>query len=359
MRINEKTLLIYGVNHAVLIRKLITNRINLMLVNKVSSTCLMIKIPYQSFSNCKKILNQYGYRYDLSHATKIWIGCAIGAVVSLFLMIILSQFCWQVEVNGCNSELKHRVQEVLEQNLHCTGQKWDNIDFLYLNDEIQKQCDTGIVSFGRYGCTLVVNFSEYVPPIELKQTNTMGVFATADGIVSRIFVESGTPLVKAGDTVHVGQMLIAPYIVIDENEVAAEAKGRISLFVWHSSTVEFKEKSKVYARTGQKCGSLEEVWHDRIISTSGKNTFEHFEVEVRKRKLFTLPVTLIYTTFYELDLVEVNEKFEDEKDALIFQAREKVLTIVNESDIMEEKVTIEKVDGTFFVTYYVKTEIEV
>ena len=360
MRINEKTLVINGVNHAQLIKKLLLGNVILFSAKQISPASLTIKISRKSFSSCKTVLKKYGYTYSVASCVSHWIGICVGALCSILFLFVMSQFCWQIEVKSDNYELNEQVRQILEKNSCCVGKMWNEIDFLVLTSEIQAKCDNiGLISFSRQGGTLVANLSKFTPPIEIAPTNTTGVFASADGIVSRIFVESGTPLVKVGDTVHVGQMLIAPYNFIEDNTVACEAKGKVFLYVWNSATVEFREKQKSYVRTGRKSVAMSIVWHNKNILEKDNNSFEYYESESVEKYLVALPIKIVYTTFYELEFIEINLKFTDEKESLIFQAREKVLTIVDESDIMEEKITIDLVDQTYYVTCYVKTEIEV
>ncbi len=55
--------------------------------------------------------------------------------------------------------------------------------------------------------------------------------------------------------------------------------------------------------------------------------------------------------------IPYHSDFLSEKDALIMLARQKLLTNVLESDILEEKSAINEFDGKFYVSYYAKLEI--
>ena len=360
MKIFERVLLIHGVNHATLVKKLLANNIKVIWLKKISDTELLVSVSVQAFSKVKQILQRNGYVFHVNRYFPNWGGLFVGIVFSLLLLIISNQFCLQIKINSTQPEITASVQKVLSEECKFAT-LWGSIDYTKLTEQIYEKCpDVGLVSFSRRGNTLVVDFVPKTPPVEIKNSNFQGIFASADGVVGRIFVESGTQLVNVGDTVHIGQMLIAPYQIIEEEMIEVEAKGRIFLDVWQSATVEFSENQKAYARTGKSVVHSTIYWKNQKLVGHSAPLWKVFETEERVGYLSDiLPLKAVYTTYYELGPVEYELKFEDEKDSLELEAREKVLTIVDESDIMEEKVTFNFVDGVYYVTYYVKIEVEV
>ena len=279
--------------------------------------------------------------------------------MSVGLVLGMGQFCWQVEINGANPDVSDQIRQTITK-AHCVGKSWTRLDFSQLTSLILDECENvGLVSFTRRGGALIVNYSDKTAPIDVSLPNYEGIRANADGIVSRMFVEEGTPLVKEGDTVHMGQMLIAPYAIVDDKQVPSKAKGRVKLYIWNSVTLDFCENSQVLSRTGESQTVVSVMWKDEVIVDKKDSLFDNYETEERVVALVGGPIKIIYTKYYELEQVEVYRKFEDEKDSLIWEAREKMLTIVDESDIIDEKVSISQRDDIYYLTFYVKTEIEV
>jgi len=362
MGINEKILLIHGVNQANLIKKLMANGVEIIGLKKISDTEILLTVSLKTIKKCVLIVKRSGYTYKNSNRVLnySW-GIVCGVVFSIIALILCSQLCLGMKINSTDEVLNENVRLVIKNETNYFGNFWWNVDFSSLTKKVHEKCpEVGLISFSRRGNTLIIDFSSATSKQNELTPNNSGVFANYDGIVSKIFVESGTAMVNVGDTVHIGQMLIAPYMIVGEEKIACEAKGRIYLNIWQSATVEFSETKHEYARTGKSAEVYSLYWQNHQLAKHSVPVYDHYEVEERTIYLSDiLPVKMVLTTYYELELIEYKSSFEDEKDGLVFEAREKVLTIINESDIIQEKVTINFLDGIYYVTYYVKTEIEV
>ena len=284
--------------------------------------------------------------------------CGIALFVVAILQFISSLFCWKVEIVGTNEvgkELKEKIQS------EYAGKLWSEIEFSSLKNQILQNFENiGLVSVTRRGVTLIIDFSPLISNNDTIPTNLGSVVSNFNGIVSNILVVSGTPMVKVGDSVSIGQELIAPYWLNGEEKILCEARGEVSFYIWQSETVEFSENSVVQERSGNFVSSYKLLWGDEVlVEKKNSHSFKIFdEVEQIKYLSQILPIKLVTICDYELIELPFHRDFDAEKDALIMLARQKLLTNMSQSDILDEKSVINEVDGTYFVTYYVKTEIE-
>ena len=356
---------IVGTNFASLLNQLTREGVKLRNTKRTDDTTLFISITANNADTTFAILQKRCYNYSVTRKigfNALNIGVFAGILLVLVAFGVLSCFCFGVKINSENDYIVSKVQQILNKEA-VVGKTWGAIDDDKLEQTLRESIeDIGLVSVSRRGAFLWVNFSDITPPSEVEnEINTSGVFATQNGVVSRIFVHSGTALVKEGDTVSLGQMLIAPYTEDEEgNQTPAVARGNVYLFVWDSATVEFRENDMLATRTGRTQQFAKITFRGNVLSdNSGEIEFENYEIERKIEYLSNvMPLKIEYITVYETEFVPVHREFKDEEQALIYEAREKVLAEVNEAEILDERHTVSLSGDTYYITYYVKREIK-
>ena len=356
---------IVGTNFASLLNQLAREGVKLRNTKRTDDTTLFISITANNADTTFAILQKRCYNYSVTRKigfNALNIGVFAGILLVLVAFGVLSCFCFGVKINSENDYIVSKVQQILNKEA-VVGKTWGAIDNDKLEQTLRESIeDIGLVSVSRRGAFLWVNFSDITPPSEVEnEINTSGVFATQNGVVSRIFVHSGTALVKEGDTVSLGQMLIAPYTEDEEgNQTPAVARGNVYLFVWDSATVEFRENDMLATRTGRTQQFAKITFRGNVLSdNSGEIEFENYEIERKIEYLSNvMPLKIEYITVYETEFVPVHREFKDEEQALIYEAREKVLAEVNEAEILDERHTVSLSGDTYYITYYVKREIK-
>ncbi len=305
----------------------------------------------------------YTYRVITPQPANMWyrVGLLIGVVCSVVLLWVAAQFCWGVRVMATSGEIEASIRQVLDEKGY-NGDAWHDIDCDAVEREILSAVPSvSMVSVSRRGAYLIVNTSPSTPPIisEPKGDNSAGIFATRAGVVSRIFVANGTALVRAGDAVTVGQILVAPYVLDAAGEqVPSEVSADVYLFVWENSCVEFDPEGVEYGRTGRVVSAMRTIFGGTILSQNEVTVpFEHYEIEVTSEYLSSvLPVKVETTRYYETVAVSVTRDFEAEREGLVFEAKQKLLDTLDESEIIEQKHTINHIDGKYYINYYAKRE---
>ena len=356
---------IVGTNFASLLNQLTRAGVKLRNTRRVDDTTLFITITANNADTTFAILQKKCYNYFVTRKmgfNALNIGVFAGILLLLGAFGVLSCFCFGVKINSENDYIVSKVQQILS-NEAVIGKTWGAIDSDRLEQTLRDSIsDIGLVSVSRRGAFLWVNFSDITPPeTNENEINTSGVFATQSGVVSRIFVHSGTALVRVGDTVSLGQMLIAPYTEDDEGiQTPAVARGNVYLFVWDSATVEFRENDTLATRTGRMQQFAKITFKGNVLSdNSGDIEFENYEIERKIEYLSNvMPLKIEYITVYETEFVPVHREFKDEEQALIYEAREKAVAGINETEILDERHTVSLNGDTYYITYYIKREIK-
>ncbi len=358
---------IKGVGFGSLLNMLARENVHIISTKRLDNTTLKIKIYGKYAPVTFAILKKRCYNYIITKNLSLGytqFGVIIGCLLALIIWCVLAQFCFGIKVNSDDENLVEKINSVLASHNYSTFRTFGSLDFNEIENTLRNEIDDlGLVNVSRRGAYLWINCNAVTPPIENNTIeNTTGVFATTNGVVSRIFVHSGTALVREGDTVSMGQMLIAPYYLDNNDEpVASLASGEVYLFVWDSATVEFREIDQAPTRTGRTETSTRVLFNDDVLSDDAKTcSFDSYEVETKIKYLSQIiPVKIEYTTYYETELVTVNREYSAERDALIYEARERALSMVNESEILDERYTESMAGDTYYVTYYLKREIKV
>ncbi len=335
---------------------------------RTSDTALEIKTTKDNLPLLFAILQKKCYTYKVFEARGInksyFIGASIGVAIFFIFVLVLMQFCFGIRVVSTDESVSRQVQEVVNSS-GVIGQPWSKIDCAKLEQQVLEQIESiSMVSIFKKGMCLVINTTIGTPkPNESEVIDTSsGLYADRDGVVSRIFVANGTALVKVGDTVSFGDMLVAPYNLDSEGEeVPVAVQADVYLYTWDSSTVEFCENGTEYARTGEYVVSQQiTFWGKVLYNSSPVIPYEHYEVERHTKSLSSvLPIWVETIYYYQTSAVNVYRNFEAEKEALIYEAKQNVLKNIDENSVLEQKHTINHIGDKYYITYYIKTENKV
>ena len=359
---------IAGANFNVLIDELQKQNIKFK-AQRSNDTELILETTENNLPLLFDLLKNKCYNYTISYKSGINLskicGVLAGLILCLIIYVVLSNFCLGVQINTENVELAEKIETVLENNSWGNGQSWNSLDFDSIEIQLFAQIEElSMVNVSRVGAFLVVNVNQGTLPGEInnEELNTQGIFASADGVVSRIFVASGTALVKVGDTVSFGQMLVAPYTETPEGEQEPTfVKADVYLFLWDSQTIEFRENTFEYVRTGNFIVNRDVVFAGNILkSTNTTPTYANYEIQKQTFNISNiLPLKMVCTYYYETTAVPVQKDFTAEQDSLIYEAKQKLLERVDITQVLDERYTISQVDEVYYVTYYTKREIKV
>ena len=182
------------------------------------------------------------------------------------------------------------------------------------------------------------------------------IVAKKDCVIRNLIVLGGTPMVKNGQTVSKGQMLIEASQKFGETVFSVNAKGRALASVWYYASEDISLESTVYKETGNLSDFFEINFFGIKINTSGENEFDSFSEETKDVNTFFLPIKIKKTVRKETKSVTENidrEKCIKEAEAsLINKLR---LQIPEDAEIYETKTTVTEEDGIMNVSVYIET----
>ena len=182
------------------------------------------------------------------------------------------------------------------------------------------------------------------------------IVASQDGVIVRMLVLNGTPLVNVGDKVTKGQILIkGENIFADGTSSTATAKGEVWATVETQAEVKFCPTLVELLPTGSVIKRRRiKIWN-YTSDFSKQIDYEYFSTETNYARLYPLGVVVEYETVYELKPSQRDVSLEEQLPALQLQAYEKLKLLLNGIEYDSVEYGTKTVLADTFVTVTAKT----
>jgi len=242
----------------------------------------------------------------------------IGLGICVITFFLISSFVWDVSVTG-NSKVS---TEVIMDKLSENGIKIGALKYSINPDDIVGNMmlelnDLARISISLRGTKINVIVNERVRPPDLINRNVpCDLVALKEGVVSSIVAKEGLEMVKIGDAVIKGQLLITGTIenmkIKEAMPLMVHSMGIVKARTWYEASAPVEQKLVKAKRTGLKKEMYSIAFFTKIFklfhSKIPYNNSEHVEI---KKKLcigenFALPIEIIRDQYYEYEL-EYNE----------------------------------------------------
>lgn len=282
-------------------------------------------------------------------------GFFIGVIICSILVYIMSLHIWDISVMGGSKYTPEALIKFLDNNDIYTGIKKRKVDCQWIEDIIRLEYnDIGWVSAEIRGTRLIIKITETNMPKPAGVTIAPShIVASKDGIIQSIITRSGTPLVKKGDVVKKGDMLVSGIITvlddfgteISKKPVVADADIRVKSFYNYEDVFSMNYIEKQY--TGEeKRGYQITLWNNKIFLRKPIYSYEKYDIIVNEKTLhltnsFYLPFR--YGTISVREYKELNKKYtEEEAIAKASMQLKRYFDRLAENDvlILENNVTI-------------------
>ena len=358
---------ISGANLARMVNEL-QNQHQITHVKRVHNTQINLTVPANNYAKIIANLRAKCYNINViqfSPLLRFILFCKMHVCQIVLLLLctmalyVLGQVVWDVRFCSHNEYDTQVAQAV--QDCKVLGHWRANIDCDEVELHIlQSVPDISLFNVSVRGCYLVIDYTIKTQPLPQQPKHSGPITAQDSGVVSKMFVTQGTPLVQVGAYVQAGQVLIGDYFVDkDGNTVQCEAQGQVFVYKWDSCTIEFCEDSIMCVPTGDEVVYTSLYAFGNEITSNKKDiAYEHYIVEQDDQYLtkFGIPIHIVYTHVIQTQPTKVHIDFDTRADSLKMQAKEKVLQSIEPQDILEEKYTISHAGDVYFVTYYAKSE---
>lgn len=283
------------------------------------------------------ILKKQGLPFIINRYKKRF-GIPAGAALFFSVLQIMSCFVWTVEVSGNKNVPESEILAVCEKIGIKEGVPKSKINPQIVKQELLLSLDSlAWASVNIEGCRATVNVTETKEKAEDNSVPS-NLKATADGIITKIDVTSGNCVVKVGDTVAKGELLVSGVIERADSTRFVHSLGNIT-----AKTERVIEVSAYYNRTvSEKTGSVKKrsalsFFGIRIPLYLGRvnGNFES-RSEMKEASLFgkKLPIRL-YTKYCE---ITDEKKITVTKDELLKELEGLLTQAANRENITDFEV---------------------
>lgn len=278
---------IYGIYPEKVLNICEKNRISLWDIHiKKGKICCKIKVS--DYKKMPRLFKRQGVRLHIlsrkglpffTNRYKRRFGAVLGVAVFFLLLFYLSSFVWIIDINGNKTVTDAEITALCEQIGIKEGMKSKNFDAKIKAQELLlKSNKLSWASFNIEGCVLSVNVTE----IDKKKEDDLApcnLVASSDGIIKHIDVTVGNCVVKVGDTVRRGDVLVSGII---ENENGTKfVKSRGSIIAKTINTAELFQPYKFresYLTGKQKTKRVLDIFTLKIPLFLGKEKSDYDSV---------------------------------------------------------------------------------
>lgn len=299
-------------------------------------------------SQCKvEIISKHGLPLALSRIRNRRM-FFLGLAAAIGILYYLSSFVWFIRVTGNEAISEEAIRQFAENCGIRAGIRKSEVDVSKLEQEL-------IIAFPRIawvsvklrGTLLSIALAEKLAP-QPAQPEAFDVVAAKSGLVVRFIPLAGEPLIREGDTVEAGQVLVKA-IVPEEGEAGeiVSAKAVVEARVWYQASAQVKLIDTEIVRTGRSktMGYLHILGLAIPIGVPGRG-FEQSECEERRAVIqlwsgSRIGMTTTVVTCYETISYPVVRSSDEARAEAIRRARMLALAEVPEEvEVVDEMAAV-------------------
>ncbi len=289
------------------------------------------------------------------------VGFCVGCVLYVLLLMVLQRHVWLITVDGNFVRTDEQIVDALRAEGVYIGCLMGEVTCSELEEYLRNTMSDIIwVSCEKDGTKLRVHVKEayHYPERENVDRETGDIVATADGVVTELVVRSGVPLVRVGDSVNAGDVLVSgTQIITDSFDVElsrsyllADADVKIQSTVTWEDSFALTYESKEYREKKRKRLAITAFGHEILkykssIPSDGCDIMTSY-ADLRLFSRLYLPVQIQVTSYERYDIVQ-KEYTEEEARKLL---REHYMTYLENlirdgHELLEEHLQMSIGDG--------------
>ena len=239
------------------------NGIYMKNIRKKSITTMTMKINLKDYDKVEyiakktddriKIIGRRGIAFFVIKLKKK-ITLVSGIILFVAVIYCLSTFVWKIEIDSSGEIAPYRIRQQLKSYGIKPGTNKSKIDVYSVEKDLMRDNDDIMwVKVRLQGSELNINVVEKKSPPDISEDNTpCNLVAKKDGKVLRVYTTLGTPVVKAGDEVKKGQLLVKGEQGIEGSSYSVHAAGYVICSTMYESSALVKINGVKDVRTGRK-----------------------------------------------------------------------------------------------------------
>ncbi len=247
-----------------------------------------------------RIKRKYGLPFYL-HRNRKRKGFFIGVFLCILAVYMMSLFIWDISILGGSKYTPEAMLKFLNENQVYTGIRKKKVDCQEIEETIRLAYkDIGWVSAEIRGNRLIIKLTETSMPAPAQEARAPShIIATKDAMIKSIITRTGTPLVKPGDVVKKGDILVSGInnieddfdVIIDKKPVIASATITCKSYYDYYDAFSMFYMKKIFTDEVKK-GYYIIIAGKKLFLHNPSNPFDKYDIIVNENKLH------ITDTFY-------------------------------------------------------------
>jgi len=354
----------------------ISKNIFLWGIKRTRSTIILANVGLGDFKQIVKTAKKHGCRVKVKSKNglpfvvkkykkrKIFF---ILLILVFIIIYILSKFVWNIQIEGNINVNSEEIVQYLKDDGLKTGvlKSKVNIDEIINKIRLQRD-DIAWIGIELNGTNAIVKIVEADKKPEIIDENDYcNIIAAKDGIIEKISAQNGTPMVKTGDEVKKGDILIAGWMegkYTGKNYV--NANGEVNALINYSESVKIRKKETKKEQTGKTERKYSIKFNNfKINFYKTLSKYKNYDTMYTSKKLklfsnFYLPIEIIKYTNTELLETDISYNKEDAKQEGVRRIEEKLNAIIS-GEVQNKEEKIVEYDSYYEInlTYTVKENI--
>ena len=354
-----------------------TRDIYLWDIKRIGYTLLEMKVSIEGFKALKEVVKKAGCKVEiidkngfpfLLHRLKHRKMLGFGFFVFLAIIIFLFSLIWDIEVIGNEMIKGEEIIQALEKENIKKGIIKYRIDKDYTKDFLLDKFEhLSFVSVEIKGTRLIVEVKEQdLPPENIDMDTPCNIVATKKGVIIKTIAKNGNSLVRKGDVVEKGDILIAGIISDEDPEIEdiyVHAEGEVLARTVYTHSMEEPIIKTIKEETGRVYETYELKVGKRGVQFSKDDIpFKNYIEDVREVKLFDnkldLPLKILVHEYREVEAKEIKQNIDFLKKAIHIKAIEEINKQLAESVEIESKDVKYTIDGDVLSIHIVVEAVE-
>ena len=344
-----------------------SKKIFLWNMKRKHSTIIRVNIGIRDFKRIKEIAKKTKCRVKIQkkrgipfilHKYKKRKIFAIFFILLIIAVIALSNFIWNIEVKGNNKISAEEIIKDLADDNFKVGTSKTNLNTKNIIDKIRlKRSDLAWMGIEIKGTNAIVKIVEAdLKPDIIKEEEYCNIVATKDAMIVKINAQNGTAVVKEGDIVTKGTVLIQGWLEGQFTGIRyVHANGEVQAKVWYYQkiSVPLKQTKKIKTDKEENKYSVK-INNFEINLPKGVPKFQNYDTIETSKKLklfsdFYLPIEIHQKTYQEYEEQEITYSIEEAKKLGIAQADESLKEQIEGKQVTNKKINAEQIGANIEV----------
>jgi similar to stage IV sporulation protein len=247
-----------------------------------------------------RIAKKTGFPFIL-HRYRRRKGFFIGILICFILIYIMSLFIWDISIQGGSKYTPEAMIKFLKENEVYTGIRKKKVNCQEIEETIRLAYkDIGWVSAEIKGTRLIIKITETnMPAPAEKAMEPSHIVATKNAIIKSIITRTGTPMVREGDVVKKGDILVSGILTVKDDfgeilsnqPVVADADIVCKSYYDYNEKFNMKYLDRIFTGEAKK-GYYIGLFGKKLFLYNRRNSYDKYDIIVNEK---TLHVT---DTFY-------------------------------------------------------------